>query len=203
MASSRVLRVAELIHAEPTEVRDAAALLPRGVTAAFAELSAGTLLTLETRLPWWDRRPRRLVLRELHLALAHVVNETHRVTIVAAVLIHDARVLVAQRDHPPEMSGKWEFPGGKVEAGESPRAALRRECAEELGTSVDVGVELGRQRLDTGATLIFFDTRLSHGAPSPSALEHRQLRWVARDQLDGIDWLATNRRFVTDVTGWL
>jgi len=200
---TRVLRVAELLHADVAEVRRATEQLPDQVTAAISELSAGTLLTLELRRGWWDRRPRRLVLKRLHQVMRTVEAATHRVTIVAAALVRDRRALAAQRSHPPAMAGKWEFPGGKVERGETPQRALVRECHEELGTTIEVGIELARQHLDTGATLILFAASLADNAAEPVALEHREVGWFASEQLSGLDWLATNTQFVTEVTGRL
>ena len=74
--------------------------------------------------------------------------------IVAAVIITDGRVLACERSAPPEVAGRWEFPGGKVEPGETDPQALARECAEELGVRVEVGdrvgpdVPLGEPRFD-------------------------------------------------------
>jgi len=97
------------------------------------------------------------------------------------------------------MAGKWEFPGGKVEAGESPRAALVRELAEELGIQVEVGPEIARQELETGAVLILFQAQLSSASPDPEAREHRDLRWLTASQLMEVDWLATNAIFITNL----
>ncbi len=58
---------------------------------------------------------------------------------MAAALIRDGTVLIAQRDHPAELAGRWEFPGGKAERGETPQAALVREIGEELGCRIEVG----------------------------------------------------------------
>jgi 8-oxo-dGTP diphosphatase len=200
---TRVLRVAEFVHADVAEVRRATAELPSRVTPATSELSAGTLLTLELRRRWWDRRPRRLVLRRLHAAIRAVEAATHQVTIVAAAVVRDGRALAAQRNHPPAMAGKWEFPGGKVERGETPQSALVRECLEELGARIEVGSELARQRLDTGAILILFAASLSSNAAEPLALEHRTVGWFGSGQLSDLDWLDTNRQFVAEVTGRL
>jgi 8-oxo-dGTP diphosphatase len=202
-AAGRVLRVAELIDADAVEVRRLVAALPDGIRASIAELPAGTLLTLELRLPWWDRRRRTGVLAGLERTLRTLEKQAHRRTVVAAALIRDARLLVAQRAHPAALAGQWEFPGGKVERGETARAALIRECSEELGCRVVVGEEIGRQALADGALFILFEVALAADSPAPAALEHRQLRWVEASELTELDWVATNRRYVTDVTARL
>jgi 8-oxo-dGTP diphosphatase len=71
--------------------------------------------------------------------------------IVGAAIIVDGRVLGCERAEPPESAGRWEFPGGKVEPGESDVDALVRECEEELGVKIAVGDRVGT------------DVPLSHG----------------------------------------
>lgn len=199
-AGRRILRVAELIDAEPAQVRRLAAALPVRLDAAIAEVPAGALLTLELRLPWWDRRRRRTVLASLERQLRAIERQAQRRTVVAAALISGVRVLAAQRAYPPALAGQWEFPGGKVERGETARAALVRECEEELACQVVVGAEIGRQLLDGGALFVLFQAALAPGSPAAAAREHRQIRWVGADELAALDWVATNRRYVIDVT---
>ena len=202
-ATGRVLRVAELIDADAEVVGRLAATLPDGVSASISQVSAGTLLTLETRLPWWDRRRRSGVLAHLERVLRAIEKQAHRRTVVAAALIHGTRLLIAQRSHPAALAGQWEFPGGKVERGETARAALVRECSEELGCQVVIEQEIGRQSLADGALFILFQASLAPGSPDPAALEHRQIRWVDAAELAQVEWVETNRRYVTDVTARL
>lgn len=111
--------------------------------------------------------------------------------IVAAALFDErGRVLAGQRAHPPALSGRWEFPGGKVEPGESEPVALVRECAEELGVTVRVGVFLAEAPLPGGRRLRLWRASLTSG--QPQAREHLQLRWLGAHELDELDWLAPN-----------
>jgi len=199
----RILRVAELISADVIDVAAASATLPRRVAPAFSELPNGTLLTLELQRAWYDRRPRTVVLKTLHHHLDVIESATQRVLIVAGALRRDSQGLAAQRSGPEKVAGRWEFPGGKVERGETPQAALVRELKEELGTDVLVGHEIGRQRLDKNAVLILFDVALAPGSQEPQALEHQAVRWLGRSQIDELDWLDTNQKFVQMVASRL
>jgi 8-oxo-dGTP diphosphatase len=124
--------------------------------------------------------------------------------IVAAVIITDGRVLACERSSPPEAAGRWEFPGGKVEPGESDQQALARECAEELGVRVEVGDRVGPDvPLAHGrAVLRVFGVRLL-GGDRPQALEHRSMRWLAADELDTVPWLPADRPIVAELPGLL
>ena len=200
---TRVLRVAELIPAPVSAVTAQAARLPKRITAAVAELPVGILVTLEEHRGPFDRRPRWLALSRLRNRLVELERHSFRLTVVAAAIIRDHRVLLAQRNHPREWAGRWEFPGGKLERGETPQAGLVREIAEELGAEIEVGVELGRQELRDGAQLLLFEARLKPGSPEPSALEHQALQWARAAEINDREWAGTNSRFVTDVTGRL
>src|SRR3982751_4184052 len=116
-----------------------------------------------------------------------VNNQRSRRVIVAAVIITDGRVLACERTAPPEVAGRWEFPGGKVEPGESDEAALARECAEELAVQIEVGARIGPSvPLAHGrAVLRVYAARLLNG-DVPQALEHAALRWLTADELDEV-----------------
>lgn len=107
----------------------------------------------------------------------------------AAILDGRGRVLAAQRADPPALAGGWEFPGGKVEPGETEPAAVVRECREELGAVVEVGGRLGPDipLLAGRGVLRVWLARLAEG--EPRALEHQQLRWLDAAELESVGWL--------------
>ena len=119
---------------------------------------------------------------------------------VVCALIEDAagRVLVAQRPAHKHLGGQWEFPGGKVEPGETPEVALVREIREELGCEITVGRALLRCRHDYGAAagcieLIPFVARLAPGSPPPVPAEHAALRWLPPAGLAGLPLAPADR----------
>ncbi|WP_416902460.1 (deoxy)nucleoside triphosphate pyrophosphohydrolase [Micromonospora echinospora] len=120
--------------------------------------------------------------------------------VVGAAIVADGRVLACARSAPPEVAGRWEFPGGKVEPGESETAALVRECAEELAVRVEVGDRVGRDvRMAHGrAVLRVYAARLL-GDDQPRALEHAEMRWLSADELDTVDWLPADVPIVADL----
>ena len=115
---------------------------------------------------------------------------------VGAAIVCDGRVLAARRTSPPAAAGRWELPGGKVEAGETAEAALVREIIEELGVAIEVtgwlagGAPIGETHQLTVATA----TLLRGGDPTPT--EHDRVRWLDADQLDHVDWLEPDRPFL-------
>jgi 8-oxo-dGTP diphosphatase len=118
--------------------------------------------------------------------------------VVGAAIVRDGRVLAARRTFPADAAGRWEFPGGKVEDGETPDAALVREVAEELGCAIAVREWLP-QRVPIGErhVLTVALAALEDGEPSPR--EHDALRWLAADELGDVDWLDPDRPFLTAV----
>jgi 8-oxo-dGTP diphosphatase len=114
--------------------------------------------------------------------------------VVAAVIERDGLILAGRRSEPPALAGLWEFPGGKVEPGESDRVALERECLEELGVRVVVGEPVGPSYPIRGGAMIVrtYLARLADGEPEPQPFEgHDELRWVPRrgPQTRALDWL--------------
>jgi 8-oxo-dGTP diphosphatase len=118
--------------------------------------------------------------------------------VVAGALISGGTLLVAQRERPTELAGLWELPGGKVAVGESDAAALVRELEEELGVEVTVGARLGRDvALNDRMTLRAYVVTKTGGTVQPR--DHRALRWVTADELDGLAWVPADRGWVPDL----
>lgn len=120
-------------------------------------------------------------------------------TVVGAIIVdrpeRPSYVVAARRTTPPALAGRWEFPGGKVEPGESPEAALVREVAEELGVGIAIGEELegpdgGWPISEEYVLRLFFATVVS-GELRGSA-DHDELRRLTPDQLDSVDWLPSD-----------
>lgn len=111
------------------------------------------------------------------------------INVVAAVIMKEGRVFATQRGY-GEFKDGWEFPGGKVEAGESPEEALRREIREELEVEVNVGDLIDTIEYDYPAfhlSMKCYACTIAGG--SPHLLEHEAARWLSADQLDSVAWL--------------
>ena len=118
--------------------------------------------------------------------------------VVAAVIERDGQILIGQRKAGGRHALKWEFPGGKVEPGEGPRAALARELREELGMEAQIGEEIERYDFSYAAQppthLIFF--RVTEFAGEPANLDFAQIAWVERQRLPDYDFLEGDVAFV-------
>ncbi|MET8951715.1 (deoxy)nucleoside triphosphate pyrophosphohydrolase [Streptomyces sp. NPDC004393] len=114
---------------------------------------------------------------------------TQPIVVVGAALLHGDRLLAARRSAPPELAGRWELPGGKVEPGETPEHALARELREELGVTAEpVGRVPGEWPLKAGYVLRVWTARLLAGRPEPLQ-DHDELRWLTPDEIWDVDWL--------------
>ncbi|MGC2171424.1 MAG: NUDIX domain-containing protein [Candidatus Sulfotelmatobacter sp.] len=121
--------------------------------------------------------------------------------VVAAVIEKDGKLLVCQRTRHQTMPLKWEFPGGKIETGEQPREALRRELEEELGIHAKIGDEIARVRHTypngTIVELRFFIVREYVG--EIENLIFRDLQWSAPGDLASYDFLEADASLVKDL----
>ena len=119
---------------------------------------------------------------------------------VGAAVLQGGRVLAARRTRPEAAAGRWELPGGKVEADEEPEDALRREVSEELGCEIEVtGWLPGRTRISQDLVLAVASARLVAGEPTPEPGEHDAVRWLAADELQDVAWLDSDRPFLPAV----
>jgi len=119
-------------------------------------------------------------------------------TVVGAAILRDGCVLAARRTSPAAAAGRWEFPGGKVEPGETREAALVREVAEELACRVEVtGWLAGEVAISETHTLAVALANLVDGEPEPA--EHDLVRWLAAGELGDVDWLEADRPFLAEV----
>jgi 8-oxo-dGTP diphosphatase len=107
--------------------------------------------------------------------------------VVGAAIVRGGRVLAARRSAPAVVAGGWEFPGGKVEPGESEMDALVRECREELGVAIRVGALLGAVAQD-GLVLRVYRASLLAGEPVPLQ-DHDELRWLEAHEVREVPWL--------------
>lgn len=117
------------------------------------------------------------------------MGKMNRTVVVAGMIVKSGRLLIAQRPAGKHMAGKWEFPGGKIEKGETPEQALERELREEL----DIDVRAGRiyhavahSYPEKDILLLFYRCRLLSGEPRP--VEEADVRWIEADELDSFDW---------------
>jgi 8-oxo-dGTP diphosphatase len=121
--------------------------------------------------------------------------------VAAALIVQNGKLLVCQRTKHQTMPLKWEFPGGKIEEGEQPRDAMRRELEEELGINAEVGDEVARIRHTynggSQVELRFFLVPKYRGE-----LENRifrDVRWVERAKLPDYDFLDADRELVQEI----
>ena len=134
------------------------------------------------------------------LLLWQIIKEVKQIEVVAAI-IHDdeGRIFATQRGY-GEMKDGWEFPGGKMELGESPEEALKREIWEELETKIVVEGLVQTVEWDYPAfhlTMHCFWCHIESG--SLKLKEHEAAKWLTKDQLDSVDWLPADRIVVETI----
>ena len=122
------------------------------------------------------------------------------IEVVAALIVDSrGRVLATKRGY-GEMRGGWEFPGGKIELGETAPMALKREIAEELALTIEVGEKLCTVEwdyTDFHLTMHCFWCRVLVG--HLSLLEHEAARWLAKDELWSVEWLPADQLVVKNI----
>ena len=119
---------------------------------------------------------------------------------VAAAIIHNGNKIFATQRGYGDFKGFWEFPGGKIEQGESPEDALRREILEELDTHIAI-----EQRVTTiewdyqqfHLTMHCFWCHVESG--SLTLKEHQAARWLTTDELDSVEWLPADKNILSKI----
>ena len=120
------------------------------------------------------------------------------VQVVAAVIEREGRILIGQRTEEQSHPLKWEFPGGKVESGETPRMAVVRELEEELGIQVESSREITRYEFaypGKNPIRLFF-LRIESYRGEPINRIFRDLRWEAKDKLSEYDFVEGDGEFI-------
>ena len=109
--------------------------------------------------------------------------------VVGAVIIENDKILCAQRGPAKSLPLKWEFPGGKIEAGETPQEALSREIKEEMQCIVEIGGQVEHTVYEYEFGIVHLTTyycKLIEG--KPVLTEHVEMKWLAPDELKSLDW---------------
>ena len=118
------------------------------------------------------------------------------VNVVAAIIREGDRVLATQRGYGDQKDG-WEFPGSKVEEGETPQEALKREIEEELKTKIEVGeylTTIEHEYPKFHLSMKCYWARIIEG--KPVLLEHEAARWLSREELDSVAWLPADETII-------
>ena len=122
-----------------------------------------------------------------------------QIEVVAAIIVNDNKVFATQRGY-GEWKDFWEFPGGKIDAGETPEEALRREIKEELDTEIAVGELFTTIDYDYPTfhiTMHCYLCTIENG--SLTLLEHEAAKWLSLDQLDSITWLPADLLVIAEL----
>jgi 8-oxo-dGTP diphosphatase len=130
------------------------------------------------------------------------VQKPAEIQVVAAVIERGGQILIGQRKRGGRHALKWEFPGGKVEPGETPEAALKRELREELGIEAVIGEEMAGYdvRYPEGPLTRLRFYRVTEFAGEPRNLDFEQIVWESRQRLADYDFLEGDIAFVKLLT---
>ncbi|MBE1467840.1 8-oxo-dGTP diphosphatase [Kibdelosporangium phytohabitans] len=206
VAGAAIELVAGRAHVVSVSTGQIAAVMPGNqfggarLTSTCAPDETGTSLTCE--LSWLSpnafvdgvavRQPALSLLESLASQIGARAEElAGAAVIVGTAILRDGRILAQQRAFPADVAGMWELPGGRVEPGESDRAAVARECREELGIEVSPGAAVGPDIVLPGGKLLRIYQATTDA--DPVAVEHKAVRWLSQDELDDVEWLPADR----------
>lgn len=131
------------------------------------------------------------------------IKPVKSVDVVAAIIINNGKLFATQRGY-GDWRGWWEFPGGKIEPQETPQMALKREIKEELDANIEVGDHFCRVEWDYPKFHLNMDCYLCsfiHG--SFSLKEHKEARWLSKDELYSVKWLPADMDIIEKLSGYL
>jgi 8-oxo-dGTP diphosphatase len=124
-------------------------------------------------------------------------KKAHWIPVVAGFLRKDGKILVGQRPESHSLAGQWEFPGGKIEPGETPEQALARELSEELGIEAQIGnLKLASTQSygEVGILILFFEVNFWKKEPKP--IHHMMLEWIYPSELKDRNIPEANRKIL-------
>ncbi len=122
------------------------------------------------------------------------------IPVVAGLIRRQGKVLVGQRPEGASLARTWEFPGGKIELGESPEEALARELSEELGIEAEIGplkFAASHTYGKTGILFLFFEVKFWKGQIKTQ--QHLDLKWVSPKELGGLELPEANSKFLKQI----
>ena len=122
------------------------------------------------------------------------------INVVAAIIVNKEGKIFAARRGYGEFEGKWEFPGGKIEAGETPENALKREIREELEINIEVGELLTKIEYDYPnfhLSMRCYFAKIKSGIPT--LVEHKEAGWFDVEDMPGLEWLTANRQIIVNL----
>ena len=124
------------------------------------------------------------------------------IRVVAAVIVRDGKVLACRRAPHKSLAGLWEFPGGKVEPGETDEVALAREIREELGIEISVGALIAESVAPAGETMIHLNAYWAQATTSGefSSTDHDLMEWIASRDLGTVTWAPADVQLVRAVS---
>jgi mutator protein MutT len=125
---------------------------------------------------------------------------------VAGIALRDGAFFIARRRPGGSLGGKWEFPGGKAEAGEGAEEALVREFREEFSLSIRVGEELGKSRFihnGAGRTLLAYRIYFDSEDPSLVLTDHEEWKWASIGEIEGLDFAPSDLNLLPALKAYL
>jgi len=117
------------------------------------------------------------------------VSLKKQIDVTAAIIVNDGKVFAARRKPGIHLAGFWEFPGGKLEEGETPEQCLARELQEEFTITTRVGAFVGESVFDYGTKVVrLMAYQVKHISGDFKLIDHDEMRWLAFDELDNVEW---------------